>query len=107
MITYLTNYITKPDSTTVEIVKNAMKETPATDYKERMRIAANVFLKYRQIGESEAVYRLIPSLTLSMSNVSCQFVSTAFQEERSIRWIKATEEQLKSGGIKVVQLDDQ
>ena len=92
IITYITNYISKPDTATVEIVKNAMKETPATNYKERMRIAANVFLKNRQIGESEAVYRLIPSLTLSMSNVSCQFVSTASKDERSVRWIKATEE---------------
>ena len=106
IITYITNYISKPDTTTVEIVKNAMKETPATDYKERMRIAANVFLKNRQIGESEAVYRLIPSLTLSMSNVSCQFVSTGVKDERSVRWIKATEEQLQSG-VKAVQLDNQ
>ena len=106
IITYITNYISKPDTTTVEIVKNAMRETPATDYKERMRIAANVFLKNRQIGESEAVYRLIPSLTLSMSNVSCQFVSTGVKDERSVRWIKATEEQLQSG-VKAVQLDNQ
>ena len=106
IITYITNYISKPDTATVDIVKNAMKETPATDYKERMRIAANVFLKNRQIGESEAVYRLIPSLTLSMSNVSCQFVSTGSKDERSLRWIKATEEQIKSG-IKAVELHNQ
>ena len=55
---------------------------------------------------TEAVYRLIPSLTLAMSKVSCQFVFTGFKEERSVRWIKASDEQLKSG-IKVVQLDNQ
>ena len=106
VITYLTNYISKPDTATVEIVKNAMKDTPATDYKDRMRIAANVFLKTRQIYESEAVYRLIPSLTLSMSNISCQFVATGSKDDRSVRWIRATEEQLQSG-IKFVQLDNQ
>ena len=106
IVNYITNYISKPDTTTVEIVKNAMKDISATDYKERMRIAANVFLKTRQIYESEAVYRLIPSLTLCMSNISCQFVSTESKDDRSVRWIKATEEQLQSG-IKFVQLDNQ
>ena len=106
IITYISNYISKPDNAVVDMVRKAVKEASATDYKEKMKIAANVFLKSRQIYESEAVYRLIPSLTLSMSNVSCQFVSTGFKEERSVRWIKATEEQLKSG-IKVVQLDNQ
>ena len=106
VITYISNYISKADIAIVDMVRRAVKETSATDYKEKMKIAANVFLKSRQIYESEAVYRLIPSLTLSMSNVSCQHVFTGFKDERSIRWIKATEEQLKSG-IKVVQLDNQ
>merc|ERR1712155_383903 len=44
-----------------------------------------------------AVYRLIPSLTLSMSSIACQFVSTSKKEERSLRWRRATEEQLESG----------
>ena len=48
VITYLTNYISKPDTAVVEIVKNAMKDTPATDYKERMRIAAKAFYRVTQ-----------------------------------------------------------
>ena len=106
VITYISNYYSKEDTAVTDLVTKAVKETSSTDYKEKMKIAANVFLKSRQIYESEAVYRLIPSLTLAMSNVSCQFVFTGFKEERSVRWIKASDEQLKSG-IKVVQLDNQ
>ena len=51
--------------------------------KDRMKTVANVFLTNRQMGESEAVCKLIPSLTMTMSNVTCQFVSTGPKEERS------------------------
>ena len=90
VITYISNYYSKEDTAVTDLVTKAVKETSSTDYKEKMKIAANVFLKSRQIYESEAVYRLIPSLTLAMSNVSCQFVFTGFKEERSVRWIKAS-----------------
>ena len=39
-----------------------------------------------------AMYRLIPSITLAMSNVTCQFVQTGPKADRSIMWKKATEE---------------
>ena len=58
---------------------------------------ANVFLTHRHMGEAEAVHKLIPSMTLSMSNVTCQFVQTCPKEERSVMWKKATEDQLNEG----------
>ena len=54
-------------------------------------------MKHRQIGEAEATYRLLPSLTLSMSNVTCQFAATGLKEERSSRFRRATEEQINAG----------
>ena len=62
-----------------------------------MRKTANIYMKNRQIGEAEATYRLLPSLTLSMSNVTCQFASTGLKEERSSRFKRATEEQINAG----------
>ena len=62
-----------------------------------MRKTANIYMKHRQIGEAEATYRLLPSLTLSMSNVTCQFVSTGLKADRSSRFKKATEEQINAG----------
>ena len=60
----------------MEILKNALKDKDISDVQEKMKVSANVYLTHRQIGEAEAVFRLIPSLTLSMSNITCQFVPT-------------------------------
>ena len=49
--------------------------------------------------------RLIPSLTLSMSNITCQFVATGSKDERSVMWMRASEEQLKSG-VKAIKLEN-
>ena len=73
----------------MEALQSAIKASDATEIKEKMKLVANLFLTHRQIGEAEAVYRLIPSLTLSMSSIACQFVSTSKKEERSLRWRRA------------------
>ena len=105
VITYVTDYYSKDDTGTMEIMKKVMDNSEKKDLQERMRQVANTFLTHRQMGEAEAVYKLIPSMTLSMSNVTCQFVQTTPKEERSIMWKKATEEQLEAG-VKGVKLDN-
>ena len=97
VITYITNYYAKDDSGTMENIRKVMKECKSKDLKDRMKQVANVFLTYRQMGEAEAVYRLVSSMTLSMSNIGCQFVALGPKEERSSRWRKATEEDLMAG----------
>ena len=92
--TYIADYYAKADTVMMQALKTAINASNATDVKEKMKMVANMFLTHRQIGEAEAVYRLIPSLTLSMSNITCQFLSTSRREERSLRWKRATEEQL-------------
>ena len=76
VVTYVTDYYSKDDTGTMEVLKAALKNSNETDVKEKMKVHANVYMTHRQIGEAEAVFRLIPSLTLSMSNIKCQFVST-------------------------------
>ena len=95
--TYITDYYAKSDTALMEALQSAIKASDATEIRDKMKLVANLFLTHRQIGEAEAVYRLIPSLTLSMSSIACQFVSTSKKEERSLRWRRATEEQLQSG----------
>ena len=97
VITYVTYYYTKDDTGTMEVIKAALAQTNTNDLKEKMRTIANVFLTHRQMGEAEAVYRLLPSMTLKKSNVICQWVSLGVKEERSSRWRKATEEDCMSG----------
>ena len=90
VITYVTDYYAKDDTGTMEIIKAVLEDTTTKDLKEKMRTISNVFLTHRQMGEAEAVYRLLPSMTLKKSNVACQWVSLGPKEERSSRWKKAT-----------------
>ena len=97
VITYVTDYYAKDDTGTMEVIKAALAQTNTNDLKEKMRTVANVFLTHRQMGEAEAVYRLLPSTNLKKSNVTSQWVSLGVKDERSSRWRKATEEDCKSG----------
>merc|ERR1712240_17948 len=93
----VTDYYAKADTGKFEVIKQMLKESKCQTLQEKMRIVANTFLTHRQIGEAEAVYRLIPNLTLTMSNLKCQFVSLGPKDERSVRWTQATDEDLKTG----------
>ena len=97
VITYVTDYYAKDDTGTMEIIKAVLEDTTTKDLKEKMRTISNVFLTHRQMGEAEAVYRLLPSMTLKKSNVACQWVSLGPKEERSSRWKKATQKEKESG----------
>ena len=61
-------------------------------------------MTHREMGEAEATYRLIPSMNLKGSNVTCQWVPTQPSNERSKRHRKATESQLMSD-IEVYKLE--
>ena len=61
-----------------------------------MKIVANTFLTHRQIGEAEAVYRLLPNMVLKNSNVTCQWLSVGKRSEMSKRWKLATKKEIES-----------
>ena len=98
VITYVTDYYSKDDTGTMEVIKAALEQSDAKDVKEKMRTVSNAFLTHRQMGEAEAVYKLLPSMTLKKSSVGCQWVSVGRKEERSSRWKKATKKEVESGG---------
>ncbi len=80
----------KDESGTTKLLQEASKQKSAS-FKEKMRFLSQTFLTHREMGESEAIYRLFPNLHLSESNVTCIFVSTGFPHERS-RFLKRIEE---------------
>merc|ERR1712020_512147 len=50
---------------------------------------------HRQIGASEAVYRLIPGFHLTESNVGCVFIATGYPENRESFFKKVSNEDSK------------
>ena len=67
----------------VKTLVNALKASGSTDLKQEMRLLANTWLKNRQMGEAEAVYRLTKEFHFRDSDTKCVFVQTAPESERS------------------------
>ena len=57
IITYITEYYSKDDTGVVKILVNTLKASGKSDLKKEMRLLANTWIKNRQMGEAEAVYR--------------------------------------------------
>ena len=72
VITYVTDYFTKDESGTMEVLKEVVNSNPDDNTKEKMKKVASTFLSHRQIGEAEAFFKLLPDLCLKKSNVACQ-----------------------------------
>ena len=64
VITYITDYYAKDESGTMKVIKQALAQNESKDVKDQMKLISNTFLTSRQMGEAEAVFRLIPSMTL-------------------------------------------
>ena len=82
--TYITDYYTKDETGTLSHLIKAVKECHGKGQKETMRALANEFSSHRQVGESEAYYKLFPEMHLTESSVKTIFVAGGFPEKRSV-----------------------
>ena len=83
VMTYITDYYTKDESGMMQHLKDAKKEFRGKDRKELARYMAHKFLTHRQMGEAELMYRMLPSLYLSESNIACKFLAGGFPWDRT------------------------
>ena len=67
-------------------LKDVLFKTQHLSKIEQLNALKQAWLKCRQIGASEAVYRLISGLHLTASNISTIFVATGFPEILSQCW---------------------
>ena len=95
-ITYITDYFAKDDTGLMELINSVLKQDASETTKERMKTVANTFMTHRQIGEAEAVYRLLPNMLLKNSNVTCQWLSVGKRSEMSKRWKLATKKEIEN-----------
>ena len=91
VITYVTEYFTKDETGTAEILRKVIEDNPDDSTKEKMKKVASTFLSHRQIGEAEAFYKLLPDLKLKNSNVTCQWLALGRKEERYTRMKRVDE----------------
>ena len=96
----------KDDTGTIEVLKQVLERNPDDSTKEKMKKIASTFLSHRQIGEAEALFKLLPDLLLKNSNVTCQWIYVGRNSERFTRMKraedneKANEHHVKLEGVK-------
>ena len=91
VITYITEYYTKDDSGTMDLLLKALKETECESLKEKIITLMNTFICARQMGEAEAFYKIFPDFHLKDSNVVTVFVPVSRRENRSKFLLKVDE----------------
>ena len=87
VITYISEYYSKDDTGTMKVLEEALKESRNEDLRSRLKKTMSVFLTHRQIGESEAYYRVIQSLHMKHSNVATVFAPTGFNPSRFLQQV--------------------
>ena len=105
VITYITDYFSKDDTGLMKLLQLVIEHNPSESFKEQMKLVANTFLTHRQIGEAEAVYRLLPNMLLKNSNVTCQWLSVGKRSDLSKRWKLANEKELEQG-VGLIKIKD-
>ena len=85
VVCYITDYYSKDESGTTEDLKSALKEAKQKQMsvREMMHYLKKAYMSKRQIGLSEAIYRMSPDLLLTNSNISTTFVASGFPQNMS------------------------
>ena len=73
IIRYITEHYTKDDTGTMDMLENALKNGLGS-VKEKMCLLMNTYLTRRQMGEAEAVYKMLPDLHFQESNATTFFI---------------------------------
>ena len=92
VISYIVNYVNKDESGLTTFMKEALTKVPTNDAKEKLRALKTAYLTHRQIGASEAVYRINSSMKLKYSNIATIFVNSGFPDNRSEFYKKVHED---------------
>ena len=83
VITYITEYFTKDDTGMMVKLTEMVKNSDCETLKEKMILLMNTYMTARQMGESEAYYKIFPHLHLKDSNISSVFLPTSRKDQRS------------------------
>ena len=88
VITYIVSYVSKDESGMTGFLKQALKENANAEMLEKLRALKMKYLTHREMGVSEAVYKINPGMRLKDSNIACIFVNSGFPDNRSVFYHK-------------------
>ena len=98
VISYIASYMNKEETQTTPFLREALFSTAGKETKERLKALKDAYITHRQVGASEAVYKVLPSLRLKDSNIACLFVVTGFPGNRSRFYQKVNDEYVEDQG---------
>ena len=83
IVSYIISYVNKDETQLTKFLKDALNSTHTNDIAEQLKALKMAFLTNRQVGHSEAVYKLFQGMKLTNSNIATLFVASGFIENRS------------------------
>ena len=96
VLTYITEYAFKPEPQELEM-RRLLELVKDEGVEKQMRVIAQAFQDTREMGFSEALYKVLPELVMTNSNVKKQWVCVGKEEERTTRARKATKGDVEAG----------
>ena len=76
-ITYVTDYYSKDSTGMTEVLKTAVKQlSDDKDMRQKCHEMANLFMTHRQVGMSEAIYKLLANMNMTYSSIATIWVPT-------------------------------
>ena len=106
IITYIISYVGKDESGLTKFLKETLNANANKEMREKLKALKTTYLTHREMGESEAVYRVNSGMRLTDSNISSIFVTTGFPENRSLFYQKVKEDDEKENEI-IPESDDE
>ena len=106
VVTYIMEYMNKDESGTFEFIQKALKDSENESLREKLKLVKNTFQTHRQIGECEALYRLLSSFHMSESNIGTFFAHTGFRHNKSKMLREISKEEAKERGSAAIILAD-
>ena len=96
VITYITEYAFKPEPQELEMIK-ALDAVKGEGMEKMMKVIHQSFQDHREMGEAEALYKIIPGMLLTNSNVGKQWVCLSRDKDRTTRARKAFPQDVEAG----------
>ena len=88
VVTYMISYVAKDETGMTKFLKEALTATLDKPLTEKLKALKMAYLKNKQMGASEAVYRVLPGMYLKHSNITTIFVQSGFPENRTVHFKK-------------------
>ena len=92
VVTYMVSYVAKDETGMTKFLKQTLTANLDKPLSEKLKALKMAYLKNKQMGASEAVYRVLPGMHLKHSNITTIFIQSGFPENRTVHFKRIPEE---------------